>query len=122
MIPVQLYQKKRWYQRDLFITTEDVSFKLSNNTDFLVTKGTITDFASVPFPILLVLPVKGNVERAVLLRDELYNRQYYITGYLYLDRKFADLEFLRLMKEQKVKARYLYYWGVRLGGLSWWVN
>lgn len=82
---------------------------------FVVPRGFVTDLASIPRLLWVVLPPIGENERAAVLHDWLYT-----TGKV--SRARADAIFRRAMAEDGVGffTRWTMWAGVRLGGWAHW--
>lgn len=81
--------------------------------------GFMTDFASVPRPLWILIPKWGKYGNAAVIHDWLY----WIQGDV--SRKEADHIFLEAMTVLNVEQwqKHLMYWAVRtLGWLAWWRN
>lgn len=81
--------------------------------------GFMTDFASVPRPLWVVLPKWGKYGNAAVIHDWLYWSQ------KRLSRAEADHVFLEAMTVLGVPAwqKHTMHWAVRLfGWLAWWRN
>jgi len=74
-----------------------------------------TDLASIPRIFRIAFPVNGKHRKAAAVHDFLYANHC-------KSRKWADLMFLRMMKDLGVSRfkRYPMYWGVRSGGWVAW--
>lgn len=119
----------------MFRIVKSYRFELSNGHIITVPRDYETDFRSSPNPadrktiagkalawvakriVELVVPQIGRHNAAVLIHDYLYT-----DGRLKYTRAFADLEMLYWLVKCEVKAvqRKLMYWGVRIGGKTWW--
>ena len=79
---------------------------------FMVPRGFITDFASVPRGLWNTLPPWGEYAEAAVLHDWLYRNPGIVT------RKEADLIFRKLMKQHGVGflKRWVMWAGLRVGG------
>lgn len=89
-----------------------------NSKDFvLVPKGFQTDFASVPWPASMLIPMSGQYNQAAVLHDYLYWTQT-------RSRAEADKIFLEAMEVLGVNPfkRQLMYCAVRLGGWMPWIH
>lgn len=86
-----------------------------NRTMFIVPRGFVTDFASVPRGLWNIFPPFGRYSKAAVLHDWLYQ-----TGKV--ARGEADRIFLECMKELGVPAwkRWAMYLGLRVGGWAAW--
>ena len=100
----------------IFSTLRDYTFE-SRGKSITVPSGFTTDFASVPRGLWPLLPPLGKHSPAALVHDYLYDHR---IG----TRKEADKIFLDLMLKYSVPKwrAYVMYWGVRIGGKSWWTN
>jgi hypothetical protein len=81
--------------------------------------GFMTDFASVPRPLWILLPKWGKYGNAAVIHDWLYWAQ------SRLNRAEADAVFFEAMTVLTVSAwqKYPMYWAVRaFGWLAWWRN
>ncbi len=100
----------------LFQLKEDIVFVLSNNEIITVPAQYITDFATVPkFARWLIAQVdRHNI--AAILHDYMYDTRHNN------DRKFADDEFLRVMRKYNVPLwkRSIMYFAVRVGAQNYW--
>lgn len=81
----------------------------------VVPKGFITDFASVPWPASMLIPMSGQYNQAAVLHDYLYSIQT-------LPRKRCDDIFLEAMTVLGVNVfkRQIMYRAVRIGGWMPW--
>lgn len=107
------YKKRKF----LFEICEDVSVNLPDGKVLIIPSGYITDFASIPWWFRSVISSLGKHSIAALVHDFLYDQR---IG----TRMEADKIFLKLMLHYNVtKAKaYVMYWGVRIGGRSWWID
>ena len=81
--------------------------------EIIVPKGKVTDFASTPRLMWVLLPPFGRYTQASVVHDYMYGKKD-----IYPDRKLCDKIFYELMIEYgtyKWKAK-LMYWAVRLFG------
>ena len=105
---------------EIFYAGNKVKYRLLEKViikGYEIPAGYITDFASVPRSLWNVLPPTGLHNTAAILHDWLYDNR---IG----ERKKADEIFYKVMIESGVNkiAAKVMYWGVRLGGKSWWEN
>lgn len=101
-----------------WILDEDFQYWMSDENGkgiITITKGLITDFASVPRIFWNIFPPWGKYGNAALLHDCLYQRQTYT-------KEKTDLIFLEAMWCLGVDyfTRWTIYWAVRLGGQAAW--
>lgn len=103
-------------QKIMFALMEDVTYNLSNGDTIIVPAGYRTDFATVPIWAQWLIKQVDKHNIAAILHDWLYDTRYND------DRKFADDEFLRVMKEYNVAKwkRNIMYFGVRVGAKGYW--
>ena len=118
-------------ERNSFLTPLDVRvmesgkrFMLLNQFTYLwgTTKITVpawfvTDFASIPWLLRLIIPKLGRWNKAAVVHDYLYQKQP-----AWFTRKVADVVFRDAMRDSGVKPwKYnLMYLAVRMwGGISW---
>jgi len=92
-----------------------VEVTLSNGDLIAIPKDFVTDFASVPRLLWSFIPPRGDHDLAALIHDYLYK-------VCYLNRLFADLEFLYwlLKTGNKRKKAMAMYRAVRIWGGKWW--
>lgn len=103
---------------DWFEVAEDCRFG-----PIIISKGYVTDFASVPRILWSVFPPHGRMANASVKHDFRYdNRVYGETLGHYEARYWADHDFLMDMIRDGVPAwqSYTMYLVVRLFGKSWW--
>lgn len=84
----------------------------------IASKGSITDFASVPRFFHFFMDKDDNsIAIPAIAHDALYASEF-------IDRKVADTILLSLMKYSKAPfiTRHLVYWAVRLGGMFVWLG
>lgn len=97
---------------------------LTDGTGLIVNEMYVTDFASVPPLLWSVIPPIGRYNRAALVHDFLYDRQFRENELgEYEARKFADLQFLHIANTVYPKGRirhYLMYKMVRWFGRRAW--
>jgi hypothetical protein len=111
------YNKKRLRYK----TRRRLIFSISGGDIIDIPQGYITDFASIPWWARTLLN-GDQAFIAALVHDYMYDTQYKHNDDPYIDRKFADLEFLRYMEMYKLPKfkRSLMYFAVRVGAKSWW--
>lgn len=87
-----------------------------DNVDYIIPRGFVTDFASVPRAPLAFLLAGDLGHKAATLHDYLYAGK--------LDRKYADAAFRAALEAEGVGRvrRALMYAGVRLGGAGAWAD
>jgi hypothetical protein len=111
--------KPDWWELYMPINQE-----LSDGTIINVPSGYVTDFASVPPLLWSICPPIGKYNRACLVHDYLYDRQYKQAELgEYEARKRADFEFLRIANESDPNNKlrhYLMYSMVRRFGRAAW--
>jgi hypothetical protein len=97
---------------------------LTDGTELIVNEMYVTDFASVPPILWSLIPPIGRYNRAALVHDFLYDRQFRAKELgEYEARKFADLQFLRIANAVYPKGRirhYIMYKMVRWFGRRAW--
>lgn len=104
----------RWVLTDPF----EFHCRIDGNTHrIVVPRGFLTDFASVPLPLRLVLPPWGRYGFASVVHDWLYWEQS-------LPRETADVLLLEGMRTLRVRVpvRWAIYVGVRAFGASAWLR
>jgi hypothetical protein len=111
--------KSDWWE-----LVEPIVERLSDGTEIQVPAGYVTDFASVPPMLWSICPPIGKYNRAALIHDYLYDRQYQ-SGVLgeAEARKFADLQFLRIANNSNPTGcirHYIMYKFVRWFGKTAW--
>ena len=82
---------------------------------YLIPKGFVTDFASVPRALWSIFPPFGRYSKAAVFHDWLYREDI-------MDRDKADKAFLDCMEHLRVppSQRWAMYAGLRLGGWKAW--
>lgn len=109
---------------DWWELVEPVSEKLSDGTEMQVPSGYVTDFASVPPFLWSICPPIGKYNRASLIHDYLYDRQFLLRELGEFEaRKFADLQFLIIANNSNPTAcirHYIMYTFVRWFGKKAW--
>lgn len=105
---------------ETFWNGEKILFRLLEPVEvngFVIPKGFVTDFASVPKSMWNILPPLGLHNEGALLHDYLYDNR---IG----TRKQADDIFLNVMLSSGVKTHvaWIMYLGVRIGGRKWWIE
>ena len=87
--------------------------------EFHIARGFVTDFASIPRPLRILIPKLGRYNKATVIHDAIY--QDAVPGFRFT-RKEVDIVFLDAMTDLGVAKwkRTLMYWGVRLGGFFAW--
>lgn len=93
--------------------------------------GFITDFASIPRPLWVLLPPWGKYGKAAVIHDFMYNEHKHsvfsaegVESFVQIERKQADDIFLQAMEVLGVNAitRYAMYYAVRVFGHRPWVD
>ena len=104
----------------LWETLAPVGFERPNGDEVWVPTGTITDLASIPRALWIILPPIGSYDRAAVLHDEAYKHGG-ISGKL-CTRAEADTLLNEAMIAKGVTPwkRRMIYAGVRLGGWCTW--
>ena len=100
-----------------YILLEDFRYQI-NRMCITIPKGFVTDFASIPKMLHLVIPKHGKYDIAAVVHDFLYS-ELNVTG---INRKLADKIFYHIMKETEVNSntRKKFYKAVRyFGAMSW---
>lgn len=111
-----------------FKLAKDNTFTLSNGDTIYIPKGYLTDFASVPTILRIFTDHIGADYVAFIIHDYLYNFAGYYTNekdytrevnFKRVSRKFADKEmrFFQRSRGASKLRQFVYYWGVRLGGV-----
>ena len=88
------------------------------NIEIRISAGFITDFASIPRLLRLLIPKLGRYNKAAVIHDALYQG----TVRINVTRQEADIIFLDAMEDLGVAKwkRTLMYWAVRVGaGMAW---
>lgn len=100
----------------MFCLLEDIYYLLLNGDNIIVPAGYRTDFATIPNWATWLLKAVDKHCIAAILHDWMYDTRYNE------NRKFADDEFLRVMKEYNVAKwqRNIMYFGVRVGAKGYW--
>jgi hypothetical protein len=98
-----------WYLR------EDLRWLASGGIEYVVPRGFVTDFASVPRPLWWLFPRWAKYGNAAIVHDFLYWDQKE-------DRQTADRRIVEGMKDLRVSpvTRKLIYWALRIGGIFAW--
>ena len=98
----------------LFVTTRDHTIR-TRYIEITVPAGSVTDFASVPWPLTIIYPRVGPYALAALVHDQLYIEQQ-------CSRATADAIFREIMEDMGVAKwqRLPIYYAVRLGGAKYW--
>lgn len=106
----------KYLKKDLWEIEQDIIVILkTDNKPYVIPKGFITDFASIPKIFWSILPPFGKYSLASIIHDHMYRINYN-------NRKFADEEFLLQMKHNGVHyiIRNIMYLTVRCFGSSRW--
>lgn len=101
--------------------------KQESNEVILVPKGFLTDFASIPWPISMLIPKDGDYNQPAVLHDYLYSRLGRLYNMTY-NRAKCDSVFLEAMEvinlldnfSIPLLKRRIIYRGVRVGGWYGW--
>ncbi len=106
---------RKWQLKRSF--TYHIDSRYSNNK-IEVPEGFITDFASIPRLLRLLIPKLGRYNKAAVIHDALYQG----TVRINVTRQEADIIFLDAMEDLGVAKwkRTLMYWAVRIGGFLAW--
>jgi len=91
-----VYFKKSSKKYDCFEVVEDCNFE-HENISFIVPKGFITDFSSVPQVFWSLIPAHCNASMPSVIHD-------YICQFAVLPRYQCDAIFLKLLKLEKIAS------------------
>lgn len=103
------------FMRPNFITLEDVYFEGD-----VVPAGLITDLASVPRVLWLIVPsIEYDTAPCAVMHDDKCNK-----AVTWQDRLEGDQQFYRFLRKRGVNPlkSYIMYAGVRLGALWWFLR
>ncbi len=95
-------------------------------TAITIPSGFVTDFASIPRILRIIIPKLGRWNKAAVLHDYIYQNPEsglrFEVGYVRWSRKGADVVFRDAMEDLGVIKwkRNLMYWAVRIGGWMAW--
>lgn len=123
---VQALDARKWKVKERFNYNIDVADSL-NAVEVPV--GFITDFASIPRPLWVLLPPWGQYGKAAVIHDFMYTEHKHSTydaegveSFVQIERKQADDIFLQAMEVLGVNVitRYAMYAAVRVFGNRPW--
>ena len=109
MIPIVILKAKKIY------VYENSVKKVGDNTTIQISKGFVSDGASVPRLLWTIFPPFYRYTESTIIHDFLYKTQF-------IDRKVCDKIFLDCMLEDGVNkiVAYLFYFNVRVFGKFAW--